>query len=78
MSRELAGAGILTNVVMPGFTPDDKPIPPEVRERAARGAATGRVSTPDDVARAVVFLGSAANTRITGEAVRVDGHFPSP
>lgn len=78
MSRELATTGILTNVVMPGFTPDDKPIPAHVQEQAARGAATGRVTTPDDVARVVVFLGSAANTQTTGEAIRVDGHFRSP
>lgn len=75
MSRELAPAGILTNVVMPGFTPDDKPIPEAVQAQAANGAATGRVTKPDDVARMIVFLCSGANTQTTGEAIRVDGHF---
>lgn len=60
---------------MPGFTPDDEPIPADVQDQAARGAATRRVTTPGDVARVIAFLCSAANTQTTGEAIRVDGHF---
>jgi 3-oxoacyl-[acyl-carrier protein] reductase len=78
MSRELAASGILTNVVMPGFTPADKPMPPEVIEKAGTAAATRRVSRPDDIARMIVFLCSTANTHTTGEAIRTDGHFLSP
>jgi 3-oxoacyl-[acyl-carrier protein] reductase len=78
MSRELARAGILTNVVMAGFTPADKPIPSAVRELAATAAATKRVTQPDDVARTIVFLCSAANSNTTGELIRVDGHFLAP
>jgi 3-oxoacyl-[acyl-carrier protein] reductase len=36
------------------------------------------VSHPDDAARTIVFLCSAANTNTTGEAIRTDGHFLSP
>ncbi|MDH2428908.1 SDR family oxidoreductase [Sphaerisporangium sp. TRM90804] len=78
MSRELAEAGILTNVVMPGFTPADKPMPPELLAQAAAAAATRRVSHPGDVAAMVVFLCSTANTHTTGEAIRTDGHFLTP
>lgn len=78
MSRELAASGILTNVVMPGFTPADKPMPPELLERAGAAAATRRVTHPGDVARMIVFLCSNANTNTTGEAIRTDGHFLSP
>ncbi|MFB9626879.1 SDR family NAD(P)-dependent oxidoreductase [Nonomuraea helvata] len=78
MSRELAASGILTNVVMPGFTPADKPLPPELIEQAGTAAATRRVTHPDDVARMIVFLCSTANTNTTGEAIRTDGHFLSP
>lgn len=78
MSRELAASGILTNVVMPGFTPADKPLPPELIEQASTAAATRRVTHPDDVARMIVFLCSTANTNTTGEAIRTDGHFFSP
>ncbi|PRY02338.1 SDR family NAD(P)-dependent oxidoreductase [Allonocardiopsis opalescens] len=78
MSRELASAGILTNVVMPGFTPGERAMPPGLMAKAEAAAATGRVSRPEDVAAMVVFLCSAANTHTTGEAVRTDGHFLSP
>ncbi|WP_329389285.1 SDR family oxidoreductase [Streptomyces sp. NBC_01351] len=78
MSRELAAEGILTNVVMPGFTPADKHVPPQLLEKAGRAAATQTVTHPDDVARVIVFLCSAANTNTTGEAIRTDGHFLSP
>jgi 3-oxoacyl-[acyl-carrier protein] reductase len=78
MSRELARAGILTNVVMAGFTPADKPIPIAVRQLAASAAATKRVTEPDDVARTIVLLCSEANSNTTGELIRVDGHFLAP
>lgn len=78
MSRELAAAGILTNVVMPGFTPAAKQVPPELIAKVRDAAATKRVTDPDDVARMIVFLSSAANTNTTGEAIRTDGHFLSP
>jgi 3-oxoacyl-[acyl-carrier protein] reductase len=35
--------------------------------------ASRRLSAPEDVARAVVFLCSAANGNITGEIIRVTG-----
>ncbi len=78
MSRELAADGILTNVVMAGFTPADKPIPDAMRQLAATATATKRVTEPDDIARMIVFLCSAANTQTTGELIRVDGHFLAP
>lgn len=74
MSRELAGAGILTNVVMAGFVPDAA-LPEAVREQGRRSAATGRLTTADEVARVIVFLCSEANGNVTGEAIRADGHF---
>jgi 3-oxoacyl-[acyl-carrier protein] reductase len=78
MSRELAGTGILTNAVLPGFTPADKAMPRALIERAAAAAATRRVTAPEDVARLIVFLCSEANSNTTGELIRVDGHFLSP
>jgi NAD(P)-dependent dehydrogenase (short-subunit alcohol dehydrogenase family) len=79
MARELGGAGILTNLVMPGFTQSEgREIPEAVLARVCAGAATGRPTTPQDVANLVVFLGSAANTHVNGELVRVDGHFLAP
>jgi 3-oxoacyl-[acyl-carrier protein] reductase len=78
MSRELASAGILTNAVMPGFTPANKGLPAALIEQAAGAAATRRVTEPEDVAQMIVFLCSRANSNTTGELIRVDGHFFSP
>ncbi len=74
MSRELAADGVLTNVVMAGFVPHGA-IPPSLLEQGRRSAATGRLTTPEHVANVIVFLCSESNGAVTGEAVRVDGHF---
>jgi 3-oxoacyl-[acyl-carrier protein] reductase len=74
MSRELAPAGILTNVVMAGYVPRPG-TPKEMLERASRSAAIGRPSDAHEIANLIVFLSSAANTNITGELIRADGHF---
>jgi 3-oxoacyl-[acyl-carrier protein] reductase len=78
MSRELAAAGILTNVVMAGFVPADKPLPDPVIQMARNAAAIGRVSQAREIADLIVFLCSARNTNITGQAIRADGHFLTP
>lgn len=77
MSRELARANIFTNVVMPGFLPGAG-ASPSLIQYAAAAAATKRVTTPQDVASTITYLCSEANTHITGELVRVDGHFLTP
>jgi 3-oxoacyl-[acyl-carrier protein] reductase len=40
-----------------------------------KATAIGRVSQAREVASLIVFLCSAANTNITGELIRADGHF---
>jgi 3-oxoacyl-[acyl-carrier protein] reductase len=77
MSRELARAGILTNVVMPGFIPADGQ-PQSLIQYASAAAATKRTTSAEDVAATIAFLCSAANSNITGQVVRVDGHFLTP
>ena len=69
-------AGILCNLVAPGFTVTDANLarfPDEARERVRARTPSGRLSTPDDVAPAVLFLGSPANTNITGAYLPVAG-----
>lgn len=74
MSRELAPAGIFTNLVMGGFVPHGEVLP-AVLEQASLSAATGRPTEAWEVANLIVFLCSTANGHITGEAIRADGHF---
>jgi NAD(P)-dependent dehydrogenase (short-subunit alcohol dehydrogenase family) len=53
-------------VVAPGFTVTEDNLarfPDEVREQVRERTPSGRLSAPEDVAAAVVFLGSPANTR---------------
>lgn len=68
--------GVLVNVVSPGLTTTDRVLtglPPELLERETGVTPTGRLSSPQDIARTVVFLCSAANGNTTGEAVTVAG-----
>jgi 3-oxoacyl-[acyl-carrier protein] reductase len=66
---------ILSNVVLPGLTRTDTnpQIVAAAGEHYAGQAALGRLLTADEVANTVVYLGSAANTGITGQAVTVNG-----
>jgi NAD(P)-dependent dehydrogenase (short-subunit alcohol dehydrogenase family) len=64
--------GILVNVVGTGFTVTERNLerfPDSVRERVAAHTPSRRLSVPDDVARVILFLGSEANSNITGETV---------
>lgn len=67
--------GILVNVVAPGLTLTDRvaAMPQEVRAREVAATPSGRLSTPAEVAHAVLFLGSALNGNITGEVLTVAG-----
>jgi 3-oxoacyl-[acyl-carrier protein] reductase len=64
--------GILVNVVAPGFTlTDSRPdIPTFVTDALAAATPTRRLSSADDVAALIVFLGSGANGNLTGEVIR--------
>jgi 3-oxoacyl-[acyl-carrier protein] reductase len=64
--------GILVNVVGTGFTVTERNLErfsDSVREAVAANTPSRRLSRPDDVARLIVFLGSGANSNITGETV---------
>ncbi|WP_462202865.1 SDR family NAD(P)-dependent oxidoreductase [Frankia sp. CcWB3] len=70
--------GILTNVVRPGFTLTDRALSaPWLGQKAVDAEAaktpTGGICTPEDVASAVAYLGSAANSHINGEVLSVTG-----
>lgn len=76
LAHELAPAGILSNVMMPGFTLTERnrdQFPEEMKAMIASQTPTGRITTPEDVAALIVFLGSAANGHVNGEAIRCTG-----
>ncbi len=68
--------GVLVNVVAPGLTLTEHvqtALPRAILDRETGFTPSRRLSTPDDLARAIVFLCSAANGNITGEYVSVAG-----
>lgn len=70
--------GILTNVVRPGFTLTERALTTpgfgrSVVDAESAKTPTGRICTPEDVASAVAYLGSAANGQINGEVLSVAG-----
>ena len=75
LAREVASRGIRVNAVAPGFIETDMTaaLPEEARERYRTEIPLGRFGTPDDVARAVLFLLSAASGYITGAVLNVSG-----
>ncbi|MGH3793519.1 MAG: SDR family NAD(P)-dependent oxidoreductase [Pseudonocardiaceae bacterium] len=76
LARDVGPQGILVNTVMPGLTTTEHSlaaVPEPIRQAVAQQSPTQRLSTPADVAAAVLFLGSGANGNITGEILRVSG-----
>ena len=82
LSQALAPSGVRVNVVSPGpiyFEGGNwemiKQAMPQIYEQALGQCAIGRMGTPEEVARAVVFLASPAASFITGANLVVDGGF---
>jgi 3-oxoacyl-[acyl-carrier protein] reductase len=76
LARDLGPHGITVAAVAPGFTETDMAAEELTGERgAARRAESplGRVSTPEEVAAAVLFLASPGATMATGAVLDVNG-----
>jgi 3-oxoacyl-[acyl-carrier protein] reductase len=86
LSRELAGDGILVNAIGPGRFDTDR-IRQLDRDKSERTGLSmdevqagslmnipmGRYGKPEEYARLALFLGSEANTYITGQTILADG-----
>ncbi|OIJ08172.1 3-oxoacyl-ACP reductase [Anaerobacillus arseniciselenatis] len=86
LSQELAPDKILINTVGPGRVATDRLGEldrikasklgidyNEVKQQSENSIPLGRYGEPDELAKTVVFLGSNANTYITGQMILVDG-----
>jgi 3-oxoacyl-[acyl-carrier protein] reductase len=72
---ELAPLGITVNAIAPGATLTERTLhnEPDYPEIWQRLSPTGRVSTPEDIAHAALFLVSSHSGQITGQTLIVDG-----
>jgi NAD(P)-dependent dehydrogenase (short-subunit alcohol dehydrogenase family) len=80
VATEYGPEGIRCNAICPGSVRTDATSwrarlekDPTIFERLARWYPLGRVAEPEDVARAVAFLGSNEASYITGAVLPVDG-----
>ncbi|RED64610.1 SDR family oxidoreductase [Cohnella lupini] len=86
LASELAGDGILINMVSPGRISTDRIVEldrkradasnravEDIQAEAAKQIPLGRPGTPEEFARHAVFYGSFANTYVTGQSLLVDG-----
>ena len=67
--------GVLANVVVPGATLTEslQNVDPAIVAHQEELTPSGRLSTPEDIAKVVVFLCSEANGNVTGEVVHTAG-----
>src|SRR5699024_851842 len=86
LAQELGKDNILTNTVGPGTIETDRIVelnekrakiqgtdPNTLAKEAEKNIPMRRYGTPEEFARPVVFLASAANTYITGQSLIIDG-----
>jgi len=71
---ELAPAGITVNTVSPGFTDTDMfaEVPEKIQDSIKKRIPMGRFGTPEEIAKAVVFLVTDGDY-ITGQQINVNG-----
>jgi len=74
-AKELGSRGITVNAIAPGFieTEMTAALPEAARELFLSKVVLGRPGTPEDVARAVLFLASDEAAYVTGQVLAVDG-----
>lgn len=75
LAKELAGRNININAVAPGFIDTDmtKVLKDEAKDAMVKNIPLGRGGTPEDIAKAVLFLSSSLSDYITGQVINVDG-----
>ncbi|MCI9888347.1 SDR family oxidoreductase [Micrococcales bacterium 31B] len=74
-AKEFGKLGVRVNALAPGVIDTDmiKVIPPDTLQERLDYTPLGRLGSPDDVARAALFLASDLSSFVTGQVIGVDG-----
>lgn len=75
LAQELATRGICVNCIAPGFiaTQMTDALTDAQKEGILKKVPMGRMGSPEDIARAALFLASDMSTYMTGQVLTVDG-----
>ncbi|HUZ18147.1 MAG TPA: 3-oxoacyl-[acyl-carrier-protein] reductase [Spirochaetia bacterium] len=75
LAREVATRNVRVNVIAPGYieTALTDRLGEKQKEAALALIPMGRVGTPQEVAKAAVFLATDQSTYITGQVIQIDG-----
>ena len=75
LAREVGVRGITVNAIAPGFIETDMTdnLPDDQKEVLSSQIPMGRLGTPDEVAKAVLFLAGDGGSYITGQTLHVNG-----
>ena len=74
-ARDLASRGVTVKAVGPGHIDTDitAVLSDEIKAEMLKNIPLARMGTPEDVAKAVLFLASDESAYITGQVLNVDG-----
>jgi NAD(P)-dependent dehydrogenase (short-subunit alcohol dehydrogenase family) len=77
LAKEVAGEGIRVNAIRPGLVDTEihKARPPGQLEKMAKAVPMGRMGTPEEAARAILWLCSTEASYITAAIVDAAGGF---
>ena len=77
LAREVAPSGITVNCIAPGVidTPMNKGFDEETMEALKEETPVGRIGTPEEIAKTILFFADDNSGFITGQVLGVDGGF---
>jgi acetoacetyl-CoA reductase len=75
LALEGASRGITVNAIAPGYTDTGmvSAVPPKVLEGIVAGVPVGRLATPQEIARGILFLVDDNSAFITGATLSING-----